>query len=618
MRLAVRNQAGAVDLINLSGPQVREVQNLPIVECVLAMGYRAMTLTGREFPENVNAITLIGNGFRDLGVPPLMGRGLTPSDSSEGQEPQPVTVVSYKFWQEHLSGDPAAVGKTVELDHQRYTIVGVAAPRFRWYSADVYLPLKTTQSPEDLLMVDFRLKPGVTKQTANGALEPLLRRYAHDAPKRYPERFKVQVEGLNEWVVRDMSTTLFLLQGAVALLLAIGCGNVSILLLARGTARQHELAVRAAVGAGRRRVVRQLLTEALLLAAVGAALGVAMSYGILAWIRLLLPRWAFAPEVVIRIHFPELLFSVAVALATAVLFGLWPALRISQTRPNEMLTSTRRVAGSARGRRAHNVLVGGQIALTLLMLAAAGAATEGFVRLMHTPLGFDPHDVMVLAIPLRENTYSAWRARASYIEALRSKVNETPGVAMAAIASNAVPPRNGWYQHFEIMGRTAKQLPWASINMVSPQYFPALRIPLIVGRVWDEAETRGAANVAVINRTLAQRYFPNGGAIGHGVKLPDLEDRPPRMLATPNLADTWLSIIGVVADARNDGLHDPVTAAIYLPYTLDITPFTQIVVKTQGASYAPGSCGASETRGGGSRPADLRSAGTRDLDFGRA
>jgi predicted permease len=378
-----------------------------------------------------------------------------------------------------------------------------------------------------------------------------------------------------------MSTTLFLLQGVVALLLAIGCGNVSILLLARGTARQHELAVRAAVGAGRRRIVRQLLTEALLLAAVGAVLGVAMSYGILALIRLLLPRWAFAPEVVIRIHLPELLFSVAVALATAALFGLWPALRISQTRPGEMLTSTRRVAGSVGGRRTHNALVGGQIALTLLILAAAGAATEGFVRLMHTPLGFDPHNVMVLAIPLRENTYSSWRARGSYFEALRSKVNETPGVAIAAIASNAVPPRNGWYQHFEIMGQTAKQLPKASINMVSPQYFRALGIPLIAGRLWDDTETRGAAHVALINRTLAQCYFPNGEAIGHGVKLPDVEDRPPRRLATPNLAETWLTIVGVVADAKNDGLRDPVTAAIYVPYTLDMTSFTQIVVKTQ-------------------------------------
>ena len=494
-----------------------------------------------------------------------------------------MTVVSYKFWQEHLSADPDVVGKTVELDHQRYTIVGVAAPRFRWYSADVYLPLKMTQNPNDLLITDFRVKPGVTRQTANSALEPLLRRFAHDTPKRYPERFKVQVEGLNDWVVRDMGATLFLLQGAVALLLAIGCGNVSILLLARGTARQHELAVRAAVGAGRRRIVRQLLTEALLLATVGGALGVAMSYGILAWIKLLLPPWAFAPEVVIRIHFPELLFSVGVALSTAVLFGLWPSLRISQTRPSEMLASTRRVAGSVHGRRTHNVLVGGQIALTLLMLAAAGTATEGFVRLMHTPLGFDPHNVMVLAIPLRDNTYTVSLARASYFEALRSKVNETPGVAWAAIATNAVPPRNGWPQHFEIMGQTSKQLPGASINMVSTQYFSALHIPLVAGRAWDETETRGAAHVALINRTLAERYFPSGESIGHGVKLTDVEDRPPTLLATPNLADTWLTIIGVVADVKNNGLRDPVTPAIYLPYTLDMPPFLQMVVKTQTA-----------------------------------
>ena len=208
------------------------------------------------------------------------------------------------------------LGKTLQLDRRNYEIVGVAAPRFTWYNADVYLPLKLTQDPAIVFLINLRLRPGVTHATANAALQPLLDEFARNMPKHFPEHFRVQVEGLNEWVVRRMGGTLYLLFGAVGLLLAIGCGNVSILLLARGTARQHELAVRTAVGARRRRIVRQLLTESLLLASIGAVLGVLTSYGMLAGMKTLLPWYIFAPEVVIRINLPVLFFSIGLALIT--------------------------------------------------------------------------------------------------------------------------------------------------------------------------------------------------------------------------------------------------------------------------------------------------------------
>src|SRR5262249_37216436 len=241
-------------------------------------------LTGRELPENVEAVGLIGSGFGDLGVPTLLGRGLLPSDAVEGQDPQPVTVISYKFWRSHFGADVNVVGKTLQLNHKSYQVVGVAAPRFIWYMGDVYLPLKITQDPNLTFVVNVRLRPGVSHAAANAALQPLLEQFAKDTPKRFPEHIRVQVEGLNEWGRRSIGGTLYLLFGAVALLLAIGCGNVSILLLARGAAREQELAVRAAIGATRTRIVRQLLTESVLLASVGAALGVALSFGILAGI----------------------------------------------------------------------------------------------------------------------------------------------------------------------------------------------------------------------------------------------------------------------------------------------------------------------------------------------
>jgi len=264
-----------------------------------------------------------------------------------GTGPQAVTVLSYKFWQTHFLSDANVCRKNDSLDRKNYLIVGVAAPRFRWYSADVYLPLKLAQDPGLTFIINLRLRKGVTHEVADAALQPLLNQFAKEMPKHFPEHFRVHVEGLNEWVVRSIGGTLYLLLGGVALLLAIGCENVSILLLARGTARQHEFAVRAAVGAGRGRIVRQLLTESLLLAVIGAVLGVFASYGLLAGIRALLPQYAFAPEVVIRINVPVLWFSVAVGVATGVLFGLWPALQLSRTQAGQLAqTNLRRVTGS--------------------------------------------------------------------------------------------------------------------------------------------------------------------------------------------------------------------------------------------------------------------------------
>ena len=580
VRLTMESKSGTDGWANLNGPQIRQLRQLSVIESVLAMDFHAMTLTGPEVPENVNVVGLISTGFTDLGVPPVLGRGLLPSDAIDGEDPQPVVVIGYKFWQKHFLGNPDAVGKTLPLDRKDYLIVGIAAPRFTWYSADVYRPLKLSQDPARTNLVNVRLKPGVTHEQANAVLQPLLEQFARDMPKHFPEHFKVKVEDLNAWVRRGISGTLYLLFGAVALLLAIGCGNVSILLLARGTARQHELAVRTAIGAQRRRIVRQLLTESLLLATMGAGLGVVAAYGILAGMRVVLPRDAFAPEVVININLPVLLFCVGVALATGVLFGLGPSLRLSRTQVGHMMqSSARRVLGSVHGRRTYDALIAGQIALTLLLLAGAGSAMEGFLRLLHTRLGYDPHNVISVGVPLHENTFITWESRNAYFEQLRAKVAETPGVTMTAISTNATPPHSGDNLRFEILGRPAVEEQMGLVNSVSEGYFAALRIPLLEGRVWDEAENHRAALVAVINRTLAQRYFPDGNAVGHSLKVPGFEERPPLILSVPKLADSWLQIVGVVDDAKDDGLLEPVKPAIYLPYTLSLRQWTQILVR---------------------------------------
>ena len=592
VRLTVDSVAGSGDPVLLNGAEIQILRQSPVVESVLASDNSALMLTGQDLPETVHAARLISNNFQDLGVPPILGRGLWPSDAVDGQEPRPVAVLSYRFWRRHYLSNPDVVGRTLQLDHRNYEIVGVAAPRFTWGDADVYLPLKLMREPGRTVMINLLLRPGVSSASAGAALQPLVEQFAKYMPQDFPDVFRVRVEGLNDWVLRSMGGTLYLVFAAVMLLLAIGCANVSILLLARGTARQHELAVRTAIGAGRMRIIRQLLTDSLLLAAIGAVLGVLTSYGALALIRNLLPKNTFASEAVIRINLPVLFFSVVVALGTGVLFGLWPALQLSRTHIGEIMQSgARRLAGSVRGRKAHSMLITAQVALTLLLLAAAGSSMKGFAQLIHQPLGYDPHNVMSIAIPLRASSYGTWPARAAYFEQLREKVAETPGVITAAISTDATPPRNGWTMGFEVLGKPMAPGAGAvfdssgseigSVNLISPEYFAALRIPVLQGRIWSDAENNKGAHVAVINRTLAQRYFPNGDAIGHSLRSGGLEGNPATVLSPPNIGATWFQIVGIVGDARNDGLRSAPRPSVYVPYTFSMGEGTEILVRSE-------------------------------------
>jgi predicted permease len=367
----------------------------------------------------------------------------------------------------------------------------------------------------------------------------------------------------------------------VALLLLIGCGNVSILLLARGTARQHELAVRSAIGAASSRILRQLLTESLLLSVTGAVLGVALANGLVKLIANWLPEFSFPHEAAISISLPVLFFSVGLALLTGIVFGISPALQSSRPDVAQVMqANTRKMTTGAHGRRTHNILIAGQLSLTLLLLAGAGTAMQAFVRLMHVNLGYDPHNTMSVAIPVHESSYATWEARSAYFQQLLQKVSETPEVVSAGISTNATPPNNGWEQRFEISGKPAAERQRARINFISPEYFSVLHIPLLQGRIWEESETIRGAKVALINQTLARQYFPNGDAVGSEVRVPELKGEPPFLVAVAG-SDSWFQVIGIVGDARDDGLRNPTLPAVYVPYTIGMPGFTQILVRTR-------------------------------------
>ena len=566
----------------LTGAQWQQIRKSPVVEDAFMEDDWSLTVTGKDLPEDVQGVYFSSNGFTFMGVPPALGRGLIPSDAIDGQEPQPVVVLGYKFWQRHFNGDPSVLGQNLQLVRKNYTIVGVAGPRFTWGDGDVYLPQKVTQDPVKAFYVGVRLRPGVTHQAANAALQPMIEQFAKETPKHFPsDHLRLHVVGLNEQFVKDLGGTLYLLFSAVALLLAIGCGNVSILLLARGTARQHEFAVRTAIGASRGRIIRQLLTESLLLSLTGAALGVLLAYRALALIVELLPKYSFPHEASIQINLPVLAFSVGVAVFTGILFGLWPALQLSRPEVSQVMQSnTRKIAGAVRGRTTHGVLTAVQVSLTLVMLAGAGAAMEGFLRLIHTPLGYDPHNVMSVGIPVHDGAYPTWEARKAYFEQLRNKAATVPGVTMAAISSNATPPSNGWQTGVEILGKPQRDGQKIRVNFVSPGYFPILRIPLATGRIWDEAENHNAAHLAVINETMAKLYFPNGDALEHSLRVPEIKDELP-YVTTASGGDTWLQIVGIVADKRDDGLRNPILPEAFVPYTLSMRVWTQILVRSE-------------------------------------
>ncbi len=300
---------------------------------------------------------------------------------------------------------------------------------------------------------------------------------------------------------------------------------------------------------------------------------------IVAWV----PTNSFAAESVIEMNLPVLLFSTALAVVTAIVFGVWPALQLSRPDLGRVAqVSARRVIGGAQGRRVHRVMVALQVALTLLMLTAAGAAGKGFLRLANTDLGYDPQNTMSLPIPVHDGTYQTWKERSEYFERLRSAVAAMPQVVSAGISTNATPPSNGGDNTLEILGSSSLEKPVARANYISPEYFPLLHIPLSQGRLWSRDEIKRGATLAVINQTMARQYWPNGDAIGRQFRIPNLKDEPPYSPAAVG-ADGWLEIIGVVADARNDGLRNPIRPAFYVPYTLKMRMFTQILVRTRVA-----------------------------------
>jgi predicted permease len=455
-------------------------------------------------------------------------------------------------------------------------------------TADVYLPFSL--APTISVYVPWiKLRPHVTPAAANAALEPIARELAKQHPERLPKQWHLALKPIIWTFQEDTSRTLTLLLAGVVLLLIIGCANCSILLLARGRTRQHELAIRKAIGASRWRIVRQLLVEAIVISLTGAALGVAASYW-LAKLPMVLSPDSFPAESFIRINAPILAFSVGLALLSGILFGLVPALRLSRGDSARMLPGRQTGVVAAPGKRRWSFLITAQVALTLLLMATAGTAIRSFLRLMRTQLGYDPANVMRLGI-IRHGTdkdepgrMQSREAQTAYFEQIREKIVSVPGISIVAVGGlDAMPPNTGSDQSFEVneTGTREGEQPQARVILVDQRYFATLRIPLLQGRIWNTEENNRGDSIAVVNHAFAVRYLSLSNAMGRQLRIPGLVVRNKYQVASAQSA-AWRQIIGVVGDARNDGLERPVAPAIYVPYTTVMRPYAQYFVRTQG------------------------------------
>lgn len=565
--------------LDLTGAQVQRLREAQSVEEILAYQEQDLGLTDGNLPENVHVIYWTPNAISYLGVPPALGRGFVLSDAAEGQDPQPVAMLGYRFWQSHFGGDPGVLGKTIEVAHQSYKIVGVLSSKIFWGTAEVLLPVKLTADPTTRLYADIRLKPGVTVDAATAELEPLFAEFAKETPLYFPVGFHLRMRLMVAGISKELGPPLYLLLGAVSVLLLIACLNVAMLLLARGAKRQYELAVRAAIGAAHRRLVRLLLTESLILAFFGEILGIGLAYALQRLLVSELPQFLRAREYLIYINIPVLLFSVGLVLVAVLVFGLVPALQSSRRQiGHTMQLQAQNITGG--GRLSGNFFITAQVALTLVLLVAAVTGISAFLRLIHNNLGYNPKNAMVLHVPLQPNSYTTWQARAAYLDRLKEKIAAVPDVTAAGISTETVPPSTGMTTSLEIFGKNSLGNQEVDAGFVSQEYFDALQIPLRRGRLWSQTEIMTAAHLAVVNQALAQQYWPDGDAIGKQIRLPRLTVNPTEPGAPAG--NDWAEIIGIVGDALNDGLQNPVKAAAYFPYTFHMPMAIDIMVRTRG------------------------------------
>jgi len=519
--------------------------------------------------------------FEFLGMPALLGRVMQPADYEPGAPP--VFVLRYKTWVKQFGADPNIINKTFVLNDTPRTLIGIMPPRFSWGDAELWIPRKlshaATETDESGMPMRYwyflgHLRHGVSIKQAEADITVVATRLATVYPKMYPKHFTVRIQSLTEQVVGQFRITLYIVLAAVGLLLLIGCGNVANLLLARATTREKEFAIRSALGASRRRLISQLLVESLILALSGALIGTLLASVGLRFIVALMPPDIIPSEAVIRLNLPVLLFTLTVAILTALIFGLVPALKAARKDLNEPLRDTGKgLTGGFRHGRFRNALVITEVALSLTLLVAAGLLMRSFVALRQVHLGLQPDHILTVRLPLPVERYKTAAQITNFYRPLLQRLKSLPGVVDAAETST-LPPYGGINSEIEVPGKTHPEKWDAIFQLCSEGYFPVLKIQFLDGRPFNESEVNSARKIAVVNQTFAKKYLSNDNPIGKQVRIAQLAEFEDKV------SDPTFEIIGVVSDVKNSGLQDPIRPEIWVPYTVTGSAFRGILVRT--------------------------------------
>jgi putative ABC transport system permease protein len=573
-----RNEPGGRG--GFAGPEFLDyVEQNHVFDRVIANTQEDVLYRSGEGTELFAGGVVVPGTFEFLGMAPLLGRLMQPADYEPGAPP--VFVLRYKTWVNKFSADLSILNKTFVLNDVPRTLIGIMPPRFGWGDSDVWIPEKPSRAaglrqngfPRYWFLMGH-LKPGVSIREAGSDFEVLAHRLASKYPKDYPKHFSVEIHSLSDLVVGQFRTTLYIVLAAVGLLLLIGCGNVANLLLARATGREKEFAIRAVLGAGRIRLIRQLLVESLILAIGGAVLGAFIAWGGLKSLVAAMPKEIIPAEAVIRMNGPVLAFALCVAVLTALIFGLVPALQASRRDLNDPLRdSGKGTSGSGRHNRLRNAVVVLEVALSLTLLAGAGLLMRSFMALRDVHLGLQPDHVLVVRLPLPRDRYRTSDQIAGFYKPLLQRLKALPGV-IEATETSTLPPYGGIGSDVDVAGKTHAEKWNGLFQLCSEGYFPTLRITFVDGRSFTQAEVNGKRKLAVVNQTFVKRYIGNENPIGQRIHIAQLETFP------DPLPDSWFELIGVVADVKNNGLQEPIQPEIWVPYTVTGAAERGIMVRT--------------------------------------
>ncbi len=543
-------------------------------ENIAANSIDEFTLTGVETPEVLPGRSVSQQFLQVMGGQPVLGRLFTEAEDQPGGEK--VAVISHALWERHFGGRPDALGKTLLLNSQSYTVIGVMPPDFHRPN-EVWVPLgldeaKSPVGANHYLYVVARLKPGVTQAQAQAEMNTIAQRIEQASPATN-KGHGVNLVPLREQVVGSVRPTLWILLGVVGLVLLIACANIANLLLARNTARQRELALRAALGASRPRLIRQLLTESIVLSLLGGGTG------------LLVAVWfveGVLPKLNGRIPIPRLdevqtdsrvlLFAFAISLITGAVFGLLPALRASKPDLHEMLKEGGRGgAGSTRASRVRGLLVVSEVALALMLLIGAGLLIKSFLQLRYVNPGFDASNALTMRILLPATRYAQPPQQAAFFEQLIERTRTMPGVEAAGVILNLPLGGGSMSRNFTIEGRPAPapgEGPNAAVNIASPDYFRAMRIPLVRGRNLSAEDRRESPFAVVVNEAFVRRFWQKEDAVGQRIQL--------------GQGNPWATIVGVVGDVKQAGLASEARPEMYFALSQAGATTMSLVVRAKG------------------------------------